>query len=382
MLTRRDVLGRGCALGFVPLIGQSLRAETGARRVFEVPIELQSRRLTVSCAIDGHGPFNFGIDTGGYLSIIEAGLAKQLGLQQRGQTRSQIAGRLDYFPLFEARQLIFGNVLRQQGVLLAGVDKMGLGRDVSGMLAAGCMTTMDAELDFVAKRWRIYPDGGPLREGWVRHDHGIVQTGRVGSPHLFGSVTLGSQQLHCLLDTGAPGAVVLFANAARKGGVDLDAQNWSPTRVNGREARVCRSSAPLAIGGLTLERPLVVVQKDGPDFIDNGLIGLSVIQRLDLATDVRSKLLWTRPNGRPAEPEHYNMSGLWIDRRGAQLVAGLVGKGSPAEQAGIRPGDELEGAPFEGMIASLNGPAGSTASFTLARGSERREVRLELRDYL
>jgi predicted aspartyl protease len=381
MLTRRDVLGTGCALGFLSLIPQSSYAETRMHRVFEVPIELQSRRLTVSCAIEGHGPFNFGIDTGGYLSVIDAELAKQLGLQQRGQTRSEIAGRADYFPLFEARELVFGNVLRQQGVLLAGVDTIGLGRDVSGMLAAGCMTTMDAELDFVSKRWRIYPDGAPLRDGWVRHDHAIVQAARVGSPHLFGNATLGRQQLHCLLDTGAPGTIVLFANSARKGGVDLDVQTWSPTRVNGRKARIFRSRSPLGIGGLTLERPLIIVQKDGPDFIDDGLIGLPIIQRLDLATDVRSKLLWSRPNGRPAEPEHYNMSGLWIDRRGEQLVASEVGKGSPAEQAGVRPGDAIDGS-FSALIASLNAPAASITSFTLVRGSERRDVTLELRDYL
>jgi predicted aspartyl protease len=382
MLTRRKMLVTGCALGGLAVAPGALRAGVAKRRAFEIPIDLQSRRLVVSCAINGQGPFEFGIDTGGFMSLIQLGLAKQLGLISRGSSRAEIAGRFDLFPIFEAHELVFGNLLKQEGVLLAGVENMRFGKDVPGMLAAGCLTTMDAELDFVSKQWRIYPDGGPSRDGWDRHERAVVQTAAVGSPHLFGSATLGGRQMRCLLDTGAPGATVLFPAAARKAGVDLDGQSWSPSSVNGREARIYRSRLPLVIGGLTVERPLIRVQKNGPNFIEDGLIGLPIIQRLNIATEVKAGLLWTRPNGLPAEPEQYNMSGLWIDRHGAQLLAGAVGKGSPAEDAGIRPGDGIEGKEFGALIASLNGPAGYKSSFTVVRGGQARDIALELRDYL
>jgi hypothetical protein len=176
--------------------------------------------------------------------------------------------------------------------------------------------------------------------------------------------------------------VALFRDAARKGGIDLEGQSWSPARINGREARVYRSKLPFEIGGLTLERQLVRVQESGPGFIDDGLIGLPIIQRLDVATEVKPHLLWTRPNGLPAEPEHYNMSGLWIDRRGSDLFAGAVGKGSPAEQAGIATGDRIEGVEFEALIRQLNGNAGEQVSLGVSRDGARREVVLNLANYV
>ena len=381
MPTRRDVLVSGGAMLGLAGASSPLQGASPAR-VFEIPIELKFRRLVVSCTINGQGPFHFGIDTGGFMSVLQLDLAKELKLQQRGSVRSEIAGQLDFFPIFEADELVFGNVLRQRNVLLGGVGRMSFGGDVLGMLAAGCMTTMDAELDFLSSRWRIFPDGGPARDGWVLHQHAIVLTGPTGSPHLFGTATMTGQQLHCLLDTGAPGAVVLSTTAARRTGIEWDGQNWSPKQVNGREARIFRSRNPLAIGGLTIDQPLITVQKDSPKFIDDGLIGLPVIERLNVATQVRPGYLWTRPNGRPAEPQDYNRSGLWIDRRKDGLFAGFVGRGSPAETVGIAIGDRIEGSGFTPLIQALNGPAGSSIGLTVVGLRGRRDVRLELRDYL
>ena len=381
MFSRRDLLVSVAALGGAAVApSRLLAASTG--RVFEIPIQLESGRLVVSCMIDGQGPFDFGIDTGAFLSMIQQDLAERLKLNQHGSTPAQIAGRSTIYPVYEARELIFGNLLKQNRVLLAAVDRLPFGPNVVGMLAAGCLTTMDSELDFRARQWRIYPEGGPPRVGWTRHEHAIVLTGGVGSSHLFGRMTLGGRQFRCLLDTGAPGPVLLFQETARKGGIDLVGQNWSPSSTNGRKVRIYRSRLPLTIGDLVLERQLVRVQESGPGFIDDGLIGLPLIERLDIATEVKPGLLWTRPNGVAPEPERYNLSGLWIDRRGDQLFAGEVGKGSPAEQAGILRGDRIEGLAFEPLIASLNGPAGATTSFEVIRGSQRRDITLELRNYL
>jgi len=185
-----------------------------------------------------------------------------------------------------------------------------------------------------------------------------------------------------LLDTGAPGNPLFFAKVARKAGVDLDSQNWSPATTNGKEARNYRSPVPLQIGGLTIERPLIRVTDQIANFIEDGLIGLPTIQRLDLATEVKAGRLWTRPSGLPAEPDEYNMSGLWIDRKGDAIVAGLVGKGSPAEKAGIARGDRLEGYAFGQMIARLNGRVGQQVALSVTRGGQKRDVNLMLEDYL
>lgn len=378
MVSRRElVLGCGSAAVLLALPSRSFAAS----KVYRVPIELASRRLLVSCAIEGKGPFALGVDTGGVTSVIALEVATQLGLKQRGVTPLGLAGRYERYPMFEAREVIFGNSFRQERVLLAGVEGGGLGRGIAGMLAAGCLTTMDSELDFRAGEWRLYPGGGPPRAGWTVHDGAITPT-KVGSPHLFGEARLGGQKLRCLLDTGAPGTPMFFSKVAKKAGVDIDRQNWSPATTNGRRARNYRSPVPLEIGGLVLERPLIRVTDEIPNFLDDGLIGLPTIQRLDLATEVKSGRLWTRPNGRPGEPLGYNMSGLWIDRKGDRLIAGEVGRGSPAETAQIVPGDVIEGFSFGELIARLNGKPGDRVALGVSRRGARREVSLVLADYL
>jgi hypothetical protein len=378
MIDRREVL-LGCASA-VALAAMPLRAVAATGKVYRVPVTLSSRRLLVSCMIEGKGPYALGIDTGSPTSIIDLDLAKRLDLKQRGVTPFGLAGRYDRYPMYEAREVVFGNAFRQEGVLLAGID-FKLGREIVGMLAAGCLTTMDSELDFPAGEWRLYPDGGPQRTGWIAHENSIA-TQKVGSPHLFGEARLGSEKLRCLLDTGAPGSALFFTKVARKAGIDVDRQNWSPATINGADARVYRSPVPLEVGGLKIDRALVRVTDKVANFIEDGLIGLPLIQRLNLATEVKAGRLWTKPNGLPAEPDSYNMSGLWVERKGKELVAGEVGKGSPAERAGIAKGDRLDGYAFGEMISRLNGRPGEQVALAVSRGGARRNVSLMLEDYL
>jgi hypothetical protein len=378
MVTRRDVLvGSASAIALLALPARA----AFAGRAYEVPIQLASRRLLVSCTIEGKGPFALGIDTGGVTSVIQLDLARRLRLKQRGLTPLGLAGRYDRYPMFEAREVIFGNTFRQEGVLLAGTEGKGLGNGVVGMLAAGCLTSMDSELDFAAMRWRLFPDGGPDRTGWIAHEDS-VSSARLGSPHLFGQASLGGKALRCLFDTGAPGTILLFTKAARQAGIDVDGQNWSPAITNGKDARLYRSRQSLTIGGLTIDRPLIRVTDNLPNFVDDGIVGLPTIQRLNLATDVKAGRLWTRASGLPARPEDYNMSGLWIDQKGREIVAGRIGKGSPAERAGIAPGDRIEGFAFGEMIARLNGPLGNRVALRVHRGGSARDVTLVLEDYL
>jgi predicted aspartyl protease len=379
MIDRREVL-LGCASAMA-LAAMPLRAVAETGKVYRVPVSLSSRRLLVSCTIEGKGPFSLGIDTGAVVSMIRADLAGQLDLKKRGKAPLGIANRHETYTMYEAREVVFGNAFRQERVLLAGLEDAGLGRDVHGMLAAGCLTTMDSELDFSAMQWRLLPDGAPQRTGWFAHED-VIRPTRVGSPHLFGQATLGGEKLRCLLDTGAPGAMILRPKAARNSGMDLDSQNWSPTLMNGQDARVYRSAAPLIIGGITVERPLITVADDAPGFTEDGIVGLPIIKQLNLATEVKAGRLWTRPSGVPADPERYNIAGMWIDEEGKRLVVRRVGRGSPAERAGIMPGDHIEGLEFRDLLRTIGGRPGSQVALKVSRAGAVRDVIFVLEDYL
>jgi len=142
---------------------------------------------------------------------------------------------------------------------------------------------------------------------------------------------------------------------------------------------IVRLAKPLAIGAMKMERPLVTLDMETHDSLfGSALVGLPLIRRLDLATQVKDAVLWTRPNGGAYSEPSYNMSGIWVDREGSKLSIGAVGKGSPAEKAGLKVGDVIGGPPFQPLIAALNGPAGSSATFAV----EGRTVTLTLEDYL
>jgi hypothetical protein len=334
----------------------------------------------------GKGHSTFALDTGGIISLIRLNLARQLRLPEVRQVTLGLARGVGQFPLFQVHELTFGGVLRQPNVALAGTDRIRFGEDVSGSLAAGVLTAVDSELDFPAQRWRVYHGGGPVREGWISHERAIVERGpRGGSAYLFGTGRIGDRALRVLLDTGAPTPIGLFEDFARRNGVYVEQQNWTPAGMRGDEPeRMVRSKLPLEIGGLRLERPLVAIRsKRSPGgTLENGIVGLPVIQRMNVATEVNRRLLWTRPNGMPAEEERYNMSGLWVSRRGNDLFAGAVGRGSPAEAVGIVPGDRIAGADFDSLIERLNGCPRDKVAFSVVRGDVRREVTIELRPYL
>lgn len=379
--SRREFLETSAGLSAGLLLSTPLRAASG--RVLAAPMRLDGKRLVVPCTVQDHGPFQFAIDTGGVVSLIRRDVADQLHLQLKGFTQLDVAGTDGRYPLFDAADVRFGNSFRQRHVVFAGVDHVGFGGDVMGSLAAGCLTAADSELDFSAKEWRLYPDGGPGHDGWAAHERAIISDGPVGgSSYLFADAQLGSQRLRCLLDTGAPSWLRLSGGAARDSGL-LHAQKWSPAGGRGRDVfRIVRSREPLEFAGVSVQRPLVLLQPSRSSRLSEALIGLPVIQQTNIATDVRNRRLWTQPNGLPPPPQRYNMSGLWINRRDSGIVADVIGGGSPAEQAGIRPGDRIYEAEFQPLIDRLNGNAGDQVSLVVGGPEARREVRLTLADYL
>ena len=76
------------------------------------------------------------------------------------------------------------------------------------------------------------------------------------------------------------------------------------------------------------------------------------------------------------------MSGLWLAERGGGVVVEVVGTGSPAATAGLRPGDRLEGGSLAEWIERLGGRPGASIEIPHRRDGEARSVTLILRDYL
>ncbi|MCJ2184763.1 aspartyl protease family protein, partial [Novosphingobium sp. 1949] len=351
-----------------------------------VPVRVEGSRVLVDCTLDGKGPWPFVLDTGGTIGLLSMKMAKGLGLDYLGDTRLSLAvGKLAY-PVYKVTDLSFGGAVRQGEAAFAGVRDFNFGQGAVGSLAAGVLSTLPSELDLAAGEWRVYRDTAPDRTGWVRYDKAILASrNRYGSSFLQADIDLGGEPCRCLLDTGMPGALRLYRKAAQKAGLSWDAPRWTPAPPYGT-ARMMRAPE-LALAGVDL-KGLIVELREEADFpvAENGIVGLPILRFFALATDPAEKAVFLRFNPAGAAPRQrdYNRAGFWVERegKGKDVKVAVVGAASPAEAAGIAPGDRLVGADFDRLVKAVYEPAGTRLALVVERAGARRAVDLVLENFL
>lgn len=357
MPTRRSLLA---ALGAAPLTTTSLSlpalAQAGA---IVAPIRLEAGRVLIDAGINGRGPYPFAIDTGAVVSGIEEDIAKGLGLPVLRRVR--LAGKV--FDLYQARELTLGGAVRQADAVLFGL-KGDLG-GAQGLLAAGLVTTFDSTLDFDRSEWRVYPGGLPDRTGLevlassIRQDEGANGSRRIGV-----EVLLDGQKLSLVVDTGLPKTLVLETQVGKRLGYWGETRPFAPASSVGiagpapRPSRVFRGGA-LQIGGMTFDKPLVTV-RDAPRMKQeyDGILGLPIIELMTLSVDTAKGALLARRNARARREERVSRTGLWVDEAPGGAKVSLVGKGGPAEAAGLKPGDRIKGPSFGAILRQLGADSG------------------------
>jgi len=347
---------------------------------YRIPITLTDTRVLVDCMIGANGPYSFVFDTGGTIGLIELKFAKQLRLKQLGSSILGLRQGRKAYLIFVVPDLTFGNEVRQPISTIAGVETVNFGEGAVGSIAAGALTAADCELDFDAKEWRIYRDGSPDRSGWTQFQKGIFHFGnKNGSAFIAAEATLNGHSFRFGLDTGMPSTMRIYRKTAEKAGL-WDAPRWSPTAPGGK-GRMTRGELNLA--GEKLPGVIVTII-DNPewDVFPNGVIGLPILRRFNLATVAKDELLFLRRNGIEASPERYNRAGMWIDRAGVDARIGVVGPGSPADKAGLKTGDLLLGVQFTKLIQEMFGPAGHEIALTVKQSGASRDIKLRLEDYL
>jgi serine protease Do len=370
--------------------GEVVRAAE-TRRVITSRIAVEEGRVWVSATIAGTGPHLFIIDTGAMVSLIHRRIARELRMRPLNRIELSGVGGTSSFQLYQAQDVVFAGTLRQASVIFGASDNaLGYGRGAAGVLAAGMFTALDSDLDFEREEWRVYPDGRGDWAGFIALPSAIrAADNSGGSPKVFADATLDGQNYTFGLDTGMPGELVLWPGATRRSGLWSDTGAYAPRRSRGiggnaSMGRIVRGGR-LAMGEIAFEQPLVGLSdpsSGGFAGAADGLIGLKLLERLNLSTDVRRSRLWAQPNARPRRLDDYGFSGLWLDRGRDRITVGEVGRGSPAAEAGLRIGDEIAGMDWPAAIAAITGPPGRTITLDIRRGGQRIPTSLVLRDFL
>ena len=379
---RRSVVGGGLALAAagVPL-GRAFAAD---KPPYVNRIAIDGNRVWIAAKIGDKGPYFFIIDTGAYISLINDAFAKSLGLSKRlGQAAMGIGGVSDH-SWYNAGTVSLASGIRFPEMLFAGTDAK-LGKDAVGSFGAGLFTTYDSDLDFAKGEWRAYTGGRPNFDGLVKLKSRFTKDS--GGARIIADATVDGFEGDFLIDTGAPGEILLSGRAAANSGLWNDSQPYSPGRLHGIgkgsvEARTVRAKR-LKIGPFVFERPLVRLSAPGtPSAPQDGIIGLKTLGLLHLTTDVSSGTLWAAPNEAPQAPSTYPLSGVWLEEERGRVVVEEVGTGSPAAAAGLRKGDVLIGGDLPAMIRAINGGPGRQISLKIQRGGTQQDLHYTLADYL
>jgi hypothetical protein len=386
MLSRRALLG---SLAALPLLGGG-RVTAQPRRVGGARIVVLDNRVWMQVRFGTRGPYAFVVDTGAFTNLIRRDLVRELGLRQLGDRTLRGVGGTHAMGIYEGRDVTLGTTnIGHADFAAYEFEDLRIHREAMGALSTSILTVADSELDFTQGEWRIYPDGRGERAGYERLPSEISRSAtRVGAATMHVDAVIGDQTCRLQVDTGAPGQLSLWPRATRRSGLWNDETPFSPGRRTGiggtgAATRLVRAPA-LRIGSMTFERPLVsLTDPEARDSLpSDGLLGIGIIERMNWSTEVGAGKIWAKPSGVPARPERYGMAGLWLEERQGRPVVQLVSPGSPAADAGLRPGDEIEGVGFQDMIGRLGGRPGTRIAIAYRRGGAERRTELVLRDFL
>ncbi len=342
----------------------SVAVPAASSEMWDFPFELSAGKIFVQVMINGRGPYPFAMDTGSPPTVIDINLARELGLQVGGGGRIGGAGEgTSEMGMVSGVALSFGGInLPARTMMAADLDKRLApfsARPVLGLIGNDFVAARVVAVDYAAQRIRVYN-----AKGWEYTGTGTVLPTRVrGYTFVSGRVKLGTDSpgageeipARFLIDSGAGLAVSLntpFVNKhellTRAGPKFRASVGWG---LGGEVVHdVCRLDwvelGPEG-GAVRIDRPVSALSQDkagalaGSNF--EGLIGGDVLCRYTVIFDGTRRRMILEPNAHAKDPVEFDMSGIALAGNGGTgpLVALRVREGTPASDAGVKPGDEI-----------------------------------------
>ena len=323
-----------------------------------VPFELSSNHIYITGQVGDSRPLNILIDTGASFSVMNSRTARELGLEEVGQLEARGGGDGSQDTGIIEGVTLTLDTLSLADLTLWSIDLTPLegleGRTLDLILGYEFISRAVLEIDYEGNLLTFHAPESFSYRG-PRHPRPLYLAEQ--HPHIHAEVVLeGREPVEgvFMVDTGARMALYLNRLFAEQHGVKETVPKVLelPARVSGvggaSRSSVARISG-LHLGGLELEDILVSLSEKESGSLETddlaGLIGGDLLKRFRAVFDYGRQEMILEPNTALGLPFVYDMSGLRLMAEGENfetIRVQTVLTDSPAERAGVLPGDVLE----------------------------------------
>ena len=361
-----------------------------------LPMELINNHIYVSGWLNGQGPFRFVVDTGWGTTSITPEVANRLRLVVQGTQKTMGAGEGTAENRFtKVASIRFGDAqLRNQSLLVTSAFD-GRTRDAvgnfAGLIGYELFKRFVVKLDFERRTLTLF-----LPSRFLPRGRGTIIPFKLSNTIPLVSGEVDGFKGEFIVDSGFPGSVILYQSFIAKNDLLTKFRpkfeaitGWGiggPVRNAVTRARIFRLGKE-TIPDLVV--PLSLLKKGtlANPYLD-GAIGSELLRRFTVTFDYSRREIHLERNTNYDEPEIFDRSGMYLNKRPGWFEVVDVVKGGPADEAGVRAGDRIIS--MDGKKASaltmpevrskLRGPVTTRISLVLERGNSRHRVVIVLKD--
>ena len=355
-----------------------------------VPFELLANAPYVKASVNGKGPYDLVVDTGSINSPIAIEMASRLGIAVKHDpnrtVRMQLADGLA--------------VTTESSPLMSFANLWALpGRKIYGIIGYDVLRHFVVEFDYEHRTITFYD---PEKFKYAGAGTAFPAAFEMDyDPQIEGQFIVGGTPTAArfTLDTGA-GGTVISAPLVKRGDLVTRVTRKVPNpkpRADGVNGMVFDTITGridgVRLGSYTVEQPLVALSRDTDGTFameDIGVnLGGNILQRFKVTIDYPNARVYLEPNNHFGDAFPADASGLVLGAEGARfkrILVQAVLAGSPADEAGIKPGDAItaiDGHSTDGyalwQIQELFKASGQTRQLTILRGGRSRTLSLKLR---
>jgi hypothetical protein len=362
-----------------------------------IPFTYRSGHIYLPVRIGEAAPeMMFLLDSGAGMTVIDSAVVAGMDLLLGGEVPGAGAGgmtsfHLTRFPGFAIEGIAFS----EQTVLvfpIAGLLEGFSDITVGGVLGYDFLSRFVTRIDYENEHISFFePDSFILPETEAAIDAPLLH-----SIFSFEGTIDGQYRGTFVLDTGANNSLLQkrFSGGASPE-PDTCLTDLMIRGAGGSEAvDLCRFTS-LSFGGVTIPEPMFVVPATdtGIETFEgiDGIIGNDILALFTVTLDYRNQRVLLERNSSPAGSFIKDRSGLFLRRGGGDSVlVSVVIPGSPADEAGIVPGDEIVSidatavsalGDLEDIHVLFQAPEGTIRKIVISRSGTRKEYSIVLRSY-